>query len=131
MRERPVVANALSLRAAEDACPWDLLVECYRQVGVALVVSVADVVTRPVLLDETDLEVQGFELAVGDYPLHLPGRLDHCPCARMMLAGEVVGEPGPQGFRFTHVHDAAVTVPEQIYARAGGNGTRLGADEPG
>jgi hypothetical protein len=57
MCERAVVTNALLLLAAHHAGSRELLVEGDGEIGVALVVAIANVVARTVLLDEVDLEV--------------------------------------------------------------------------
>jgi hypothetical protein len=65
----PEVPGALALAAALDPGPRDLVGERHRQIRVGLVVAVADVVARPVLLDEVVLELQGLDLAGDQHPL--------------------------------------------------------------
>ena len=68
-RVRPEVAGALALGAAHDLGPRELLAERHREVGVGLVVAVADVEPRVELLDPAVLELEGLDLGRDDGPL--------------------------------------------------------------
>ena len=66
---RTEVPHLLPFGAPEDLRARPLLPHRQREVGIGLVVAVPDVETRPVLLDQVELEHQRVDLAGGDDPL--------------------------------------------------------------
>jgi hypothetical protein len=101
VRVRAEAAVPLAHLAPLDAGPGDLLRGGEDEVGVGLVVAVADVVPRAVPLDQRVLEVQRRDLRVDHDPVDRPRRLEHRagPRRDVVPGLEVVAQPLPQGLR--------------------------------
>ena len=117
MRVRAEVPGAAPLGAAHHHHPGVLLVERDREVGVALVVPVADVEPRVELLDPGVLQLERLDLGAHHGPVHPGGRPQHGLGPRVQAGevGEVGVQPGPQVLRLADVDDPA---------GASGTGTR-------
>ena len=123
------VAHALALGTAHHRDPRELLVERNREVGVALVVSIADVEARVVLLDPGVFELQGLDLGVDRDPVDAARGRDHCLGARMQRGEvlEVGRQPAAQALGLADVDDPTRAVAEPVDAGRVGHLPRCGS----
>ena len=124
---RAEVAGPAPPGAAHHHDPRVLLVHGDREVGVALVVPVADVETGVELLDPGVLQLERLDLGADDGPVDPRRRGQHRLGARVepREIREIGIEPGPQVLGLAHVDDPAAAVaepvdPRRLGDRAGG-----------
>ena len=113
---RPEVAHALALDAPHHLQPGVFLVECDREIGVRLVVAVADVEPRVVLLDPGVFLLERLDLGGDGDPVDRLGGEDHLPGALVQAdrVGEVGVEPAAQVARLADVDHPAGAVAEAV-----------------
>ena len=124
VRVGPEITNPAPLGAAHHHDPREVLAHGHGQVGIALVVPVADVEPRVELLDPGVLQLERLDLGGHHGPVDLGRGAQHGLGPRVQ-AGEIreIGiQPLPEILRLSHVNDPAVRITEPVHTRRLGDG---------
>ncbi len=119
-----VIVRAILHHLARDRHLGEGIVPVNFDVGVTLVIFQADVVVRPVLLDQIHFEDQRFQLGTNHDPLDMVDVAHHLAGLKIQIGTvvEVRANPVAQIDGLAHVDNFTGGVLHQVAARLGGQG---------